>query len=107
MSQHYAKKGYIIDPHTACGIKAYETIQAKYPNAKCVLCSTAEWTKFAPTLAKALNLGDLSDKEALEEISKTYRIPIPRQIVSLFNQPEIHKAVIEKEELRDCILQWL
>ena len=72
-----------------------------------MLCSTAEWTKFAPTLAKALNLGDLSDKEALEEISKTYHIPIPRQIVSLFNQPEIHKAVIEKEELRDCILQWL
>ena len=107
MIQHYAKKGYIIDPHTACGIKAYETIQAKYPNSKCVLCSTAEWTKFAPTLAKALNLGDLSDKEALEEISKAYHIPIPRQIVSLFNQPEIHKAVIEKEELRDCILQWL
>ena len=72
-----------------------------------MLCSTAEWTKFAPTLAKALELGDLKDKEALEAISKAYNIPIPRQIVSLFNQPEIHSAVIEKQELRDCILQWL
>ncbi|TLD81146.1 threonine synthase [Helicobacter sp. MIT 11-5569] len=103
----YAKKGYIIDPHTACGIKAYETIQAKYPNAKCVLCSTAEWTKFAPTLAKALDLGDLSDKEALETIAQTYRTLIPEQITALFNQEEIHKKVIQKEELFDSILQWL
>ncbi|MBX7490299.1 threonine synthase [Helicobacter turcicus] len=103
----YAKQGYIIDPHTACGIKAYETIQIKYPHAKCVLCSTAEWTKFAPTLAKALDLGNLSDKEALETISKNYKIPIPKQINSLFNQKEIHNKVINKEELLDTILQWL
>lgn len=105
--QVYAKKGYILDPHTACGIKAYEVIQAEYPNAKCVLCSTAEWTKFAPTIAKALHLGDLKDKEALNAVAQAYNIPIPKQILSLFNQKEIHNAVIEKEQLMDKILQWL
>ncbi len=103
----YAQKGYILDPHTACGFKAFEEIKAKFPNTPCVLCSTAEWTKFAPTLAKALGLGDLGDKEALEQISKTYKITIPKQIFSLFNQPEIHNQVFDKEDLGQKILEWL
>lgn len=103
----YAQKGYIIDPHTACGFKAYEKIKAKFPNTPCILCSTAEWTKFAPTLAKALGLGDLSDKEALEQISKTYKTMIPKQIAMLFSQPEIHQQILDKESLSQKILEWL
>ncbi len=103
----YAKKGFIIDPHTACGFKSFESIQAQYPNAKCILCATAEWTKFAPTLAKALGFGDLSDKEALEKIAQTYKIQIPTQISSLFDRPEIHNRIIKKEELYNSILEWL
>lgn len=103
----YAKKGYIIDPHTACGFKAFEEIKAKFPNTPCVLCSTAEWTKFAPTLAKALDLGDLSDKEALEKISQTYNITIPKEIFTLFNQPEIHNQVFDAQTLSQKILEWL
>lgn len=103
----YAAKGFIIDPHTACGFKAYEEIKARFPNTPCVLCSTAEWTKFAPTLAKALDLGDLSDKEALEKISKTYNIPIPKQIFTLFEQKEIHNQVFDAEALSQQILEWL
>ncbi|TLD87033.1 threonine synthase [Helicobacter sp. MIT 05-5294] len=103
----YAKKGYLIDPHTACGFKAYEEIKTKFPNTPCVLCSTAEWTKFAPTIAKALDLGDLSDKEALEQISKTHKVAIPKQIAELFHNPEIHNEVFDKEELGQKILEWL
>ncbi len=72
-----------------------------------MLCSTAEWTKFAPTLAKALDLGDLSDKDALEQISKAYKINIPKQIFTLFNQQEVHKEVFSKEVLGEKILEWL
>ncbi|MDD6055418.1 MAG: threonine synthase [Helicobacteraceae bacterium] len=103
----YAKQKYIIDPHTACGFKAYEEISKKYPNAKCVLCSTAEWTKFAPTLAKALDLGNLSDKEALEKIAETYHLAIPAQITNLFDKEEKHKLVINTQELESTILEWL
>lgn len=103
----YAKKKFIIDPHTACGFKAYEKIAAKFPNAKCILCATAEWTKFAPTLAKALDLGDLSDKEALEKIAQTYNVTIPKQIVALFDKQEKHNQVINKEDLEKVILEWL
>lgn len=99
----FAQEGFIIDPHTACGIKAYEKISADTP---CVLCSTAEWTKFAPTLAKALGLGNLSDKEALDTLSKTYKIPIPKQILSLFDKPE-HCQIIAKEAIKSTILEWL
>lgn len=103
----YAKKGYIIDPHTACGFKAYEEIKAKFPNTPCVLCSTAEWTKFAPTIAKALDLGNLSDKESLEQISKIYKITIPKQISELFASQEIHTQTFQPEVLSQKILEWL
>jgi len=48
----YSNAGYLMDPHTATCIKAYEEL--KKDDRKMVICSTAEWTKFAPTIAKAL-----------------------------------------------------
>ena len=42
----YAKKGYIMDPHTATCIKSYEKLRDK--KATAVIYSTAEWTKFSP-----------------------------------------------------------
>lgn len=105
--QKYASKGIIIDPHTACGIKAYEQIQSLDSTTPCILCSTAEWTKFAPTLTKALGMGDLSDKEALQAITKKFSITIPKQILELFNKKEIHTQTIDKNLIPQTILQWL
>lgn len=102
-----ALNGLIIDPHTACGFKAYEEIQKETPNAPCVLCSTAEWTKFAPTLAKALNLGNLSDEQALQTLAKNFSLKIPEQILNLFTQKEIHTQTMDKDKIYQAILEWL
>ncbi|XPV82135.1 MAG: hypothetical protein ACNI22_16455 [Halarcobacter sp.] len=61
-----------MDPHTATCIKAYENLRKK--NLKTVIYSTAEWTKFSPTVLNALNEDSktYADKEALEEISSKY-----------------------------------
>ena len=48
----YAKKGYIMDPHTATCMRAYDTLREK--DLKTVVYSTAEWTKFSPSVAKSL-----------------------------------------------------
>ncbi|MCL9822116.1 threonine synthase [Helicobacter colisuis] len=103
----YATMGIIIDPHTACGIKAYEQIQSLDSSIPCILCSTAEWTKFAPTLTKALEMGDLSDEEALHALAKKFSITIPEQILELFAKNEIHTQVVDKDLLPQTILQWL
>ncbi len=100
------KDGYLLDPHTATCIKAYENLKEK--NLKCIAYSTAEWTKFAPTVHSALFLkSSKDDKEALECISKKAEVDIPEVVSSLFEKEVVHKDIINKEEIKETILEWL
>ncbi len=99
------QKSYLMDPHTATTIKLYE----RFRSEKNIAYSTAEWTKFAPTVLNALR-GDsvkYSDLEALTAIAKMMHIPIPVQIEELFNKPIVHDTVIEKEMIEEEILKFL
>lgn len=103
----FAQEGYVMDPHTATCLKAYDKLKQK-PLA-CVLCSTAEWTKFAPTMFNAIQENTLrySDKEALEGISKSLHVTIPESINALFEQPIIHDKVVEKNNIEAEIFEFL
>ena len=105
--KHYADKGYIMDPHTATCLKAYQTLKVK--PLPCVLCSTAEWTKFAPTMLNAINQNSIkySDKEALEGIKTSLHVKIPECISALFNEPVIHDKVVEKSGIEAEIFEFL
>jgi threonine synthase len=98
--------GYLMDPHTATCFKAYETC-AKGPY-KTIAYSTAEWTKFSPTIANALTgETDTHDIEALESIAKTAGVEIPPMIKALFEKPIAQKTVIEKERIEAEILSFI
>ncbi len=101
----YAKKGYIMDPHTATCLKAYETLRKK--SLKTVIYSTAEWTKFSPTVCEALGHSVRSDLEALEWVSENYGVEVPKMIRELFEKPIIHKTVIDKERIEEEILKFI
>ncbi len=101
----YAQKDYIMDPHTATCFKAYENLRKK--SLKTVIYSTAEWTKFSPTVAKALGHEVKSDKEALEWISETYGVAIPPMILELFEKPIVHDTVVDKEQIEAEILKFI
>ncbi len=105
--KEYANKGYVMDPHTATTIKAYREL--KKENLKCVACSTAEWTKFAPTMLNALKEDNkkYSDKEALLEISKILNIEIPKIVSSLFDKEIVHKTVVSKDKIEEEILSFI
>jgi len=105
--RHYAAKGYIMDPHTATCLKAYKELKVK--PLPCVLCSTAEWTKFAPTMLSAIKQNDVkyNDKEALEGIATSLHVKIPACISELFNEPVIHDKVVAKEEIEAEIFDFL
>lgn len=105
IKEYALNKNYLMDPHTATNIKLYK----KYQNEKNIAYSTAEWTKFAPTVLNALNEDDkkYSDLEALTEIAKRLHIMIPVVIEELFNKPIIHDTVIEKDEIEKEILKFL
>lgn len=106
IKETFESHGYLMDPHTATCFKAYDSCTDK--NLTTIAYSTAEWTKFSPTIAKALtNQDNLSDKEALELISKVSTQPIPQMIKDLFGKPIVQTDVIGKERIEEEILRFL
>ena len=103
--QEYYKKGYIMDPHTATCIKAFN--QHNNKTTKTVIYSTAEWTKFSPTVAQAIGLGNYSDQEALTLIFTNAKMAIHPSILSLFNKKANHSLVIDKNKIVDETIKFL
>ncbi len=101
----YVKKGYMMDPHTATCIKAYENLREK--PLPTVIYSTAEWTKFSPTVAKALGHPVEGDIEALEWVAEHANVTVPPMIRGLFEKPIVHTVVVEKEKIKEEMLNFL
>jgi threonine synthase len=101
----YAQKGYIMDPHTATCIKAYETLRDK--PLKTVVYSTAEWTKFSPAVSKALGKEVEGDIEGLKWVTESANVKVPDMINALFDKPIKHTVVVEKENIKGEMLNFL
>lgn len=105
--KEFLDNGYLMDPHTATCIKAYKELKDK--PLKTVIYSTAEWTKFSPTVLNALkqNNEKYADKEALEEISSKYNATLPQSIKELFSAKINHSLVIDKENIELEIVKFI
>ncbi|WP_404319639.1 threonine synthase [Malaciobacter canalis] len=103
----FIDKNYLMDPHTATCLKAYENLREK--NLKTVIYSTAEWTKFSPTVLNALKEDNktYADKDALEEISSKYNANLPQSIKKLFSSKIIHDSIIDKEDIEKEIVKFI
>ncbi|MAD42952.1 MAG: threonine synthase [Arcobacter sp.] len=105
--KEFLDDGYLMDPHTATCLKAYEELKQK--NLKTVIYSTAEWTKFSPTVLNSLNQNDIkyTDKEALDEISSKYNANLPQSIKDLFSSKINHDSIINKEDIESQIVKFI
>ena len=105
--KNFLDANYLMDPHTATCIKAYEELKEK--NLKTVIYSTAEWTKFSPTVLNALKNDSVkySDKEALEEISQKYKVKLPQMIKDLFTSKINHYTIINKSDIETQIIDFI
>ncbi len=101
----YARNGYIMDPHTATCMRAYEHL--RQTNLKTVIYSTAEWTKFSPAVSKALGNEVNGDIEALNYVSQNTNVTVPSMITGLFSKPIKHSIVVEKESIKGEMLNFL
>ncbi|MCN4144243.1 MAG: threonine synthase [Thiohalomonas sp.] len=98
--------GYLMDPHTATCFKAYDTCRDKPLTT--IAYSTAEWTKFSPTIANALTgEQDANDIDALKSIAKEADISIPAIINDLFDKEIAHNIIIDKQDIEKEILSFL
>jgi threonine synthase len=100
------KGGYLMDPHTATCFKAQDTCRDQpLPS---IVYSTAEWTKFSPTIAHALTgETDAHDIDALNSIAQTADTPIPPIIAALFDKPIAQNTVIDKEAIEQEVLAFI
>ncbi|MCS7458619.1 threonine synthase [Paenibacillus doosanensis] len=78
IDKYYEQSGYLFDPHTACGVKAYETCSGEQET--CVVFATAHPAKFNEAIA-------LIDIEQ----------PFPTEIQQLFDKPQV-QTVIENDK---------
>ena len=100
------ESGYLMDPHTATCFKAHHTCRDKALPA--IVYSTAEWTKFSPTIAHALTgENDAQDIDALKSISETADTPIPAIIGALFDKPIAQDSVIDKQDIEQEVLAFI
>jgi threonine synthase len=77
ISKYYAESDYLLDPHTACGVAAYENCND--PSEVCVALSTAHPAKFNESIEQC-------------DIEQKY----PEQISQLFDKPQF-KEVVEAD----------
>ncbi|MDR7235482.1 threonine synthase [Neobacillus drentensis] len=78
ISTYYAETSYLLDPHTACGVAAYERFNQ--PNEVCVTLATAHPAKF---------------NESIERCNIEQKFP--EKISQLFNKPQ-HLEVVEADK---------
>ena len=104
--REYFNQGYVMDPHTATCLQTWHTHKQK--DLPTIIYSTAEWTKFSPTIARALNgISAVTDSQALQQIARQAKIDIPEMIQALFDKPICQKTVIDKQDIEAEILKFL
>jgi threonine synthase len=114
------EENYLMDPHTATAIKAYEYLKEKGKlNNYVVAYSTAEWTKFAPSIYYALTGEDvnreiaeleeqtISDKDAIAYIETHYDVKAPDMIRELFEKDIVNENIINKNAIKDEIIKFI
>ena len=107
IKKYIDKKNYLMDPHTATCIKAYEELRED--SIKTIIYSTAQWSKFSPTVLNAINEDNkkYSDKEALETIANRLSIKIPSSIQKLFEAKILHNTIVDIDKIEEEIVNFL
>ncbi len=97
---------YLMDPHTATCLQAHARRRER--DLPDIVYSTAEWTKFSPTIARALTgVAGTHDRDALEAISRTTGLPIPPMIAALFDRPVAQPTVVDQDRIEAEVLAFI
>lgn len=95
-------KGILIDPHTAICFKLVDE------NSLNLVVSTAKWVKFTPSMAKAIKgKMEKSEKDEMEALADEFKSPVPASVARLFETEEIHKTIVEQNEIKNEIIAWI
>ena len=105
----WEKKGYLADPHTAAGLSAAEQYRRESGEGRpTVALSTASPFKFAAAMLSSLGEDVPEDGfAALDALCAFAGTPIPAPLDALRAREERFKAVVNKDEMREPVKNWL
>ncbi len=92
-------KNYLLDPHTATTINALD-------GGFHVICSTAEWTKFTPSINKALGINQ-DEITGIKELAKKYNYKLNESLLNALNSTKYYAKEIKVNEIKNTILEWI
>ncbi|AJC87833.1 threonine synthase [Campylobacter insulaenigrae] len=93
---------HLLDPHTCTCFKMLNL------NTPTLITSTAQWSKFTPSMYKALfDKECINEKEAMEELAKKFHQPIHKNIISLFEKEDLKIIPCKINDLKQIIIDWI
>ena len=93
---------YLIDTHTAVGASAAKAyIESTGDTRPMVVLSTASPYKFAADVLNALGETGYEGFDALDRLNALTNVPIPKNLDSLRALDEIHKDVVDVDNIPD------
>lgn len=103
------EKGYLADPHTAAGLSAAEQYRRESGEVRpTIALSTASPFKFAAAMLSSLGEAvPENDFAALDALSAFAKTPVPAPLDALRAREERFKTVVEKDEMRESVRNWL
>ena len=107
IGETYRSSGYLCDPHTAVGIKAAGDYRKDLNDTvPVVVLSTASPYKFPAPVSEAIGLEVSGDEfSQIAQISKVTGVPVPGNLSSLQSRKELHKDVIDRDQVLDYVLR--
>ena len=106
----YKETGYVLDTHTAVASCVYRKYQERSgDNTSAVVASTASPYKFARSVMEAIDekYCGMDDFALIDELSRISGTSIPRAIEEIKNAPVLHDKVIEKDQMKDAVKEFL
>ena len=104
----FEKYGYLIDTHTAVGVKCAREYAAKTGDSRpIVTASTASPYKFAPSVLSSVSPDVPEDEfEAIEKLSALSKTEVPAPLASLREKAVRFDRTVEKEEMTQEVLRF-
>ena len=102
----WEERGYLIDPHTACGYHALEQVAPAPGTRARVLLSTASPYKFPRAVAEALGLDVPEDDfTCMDVLAAATGTTPPAQLASLQEAPVLHDDVVDIDGMAGFVEQ--
>lgn len=106
----YEETGYVIDTHTAVGMKAYQKYRAETGDAtKTVIASTASPFKFTRSVMNAIDkkYDAMGDFELADALSKLACVNVPNAIEEIREAKVLHDTVVDASQMKGIVKQFL